>query len=174
LEEIGLPKMYWGATFADARPTASIQKVLAYRDARGISRGRAIILAAPTGVGKTHAVACLINELIPHLATRQRFVLGAELVRDLLNFRSVDEAMDEAARVRLLIIDDLQAPPRAEGLALLEELLIRRHASGLPLVVTTNLRRQAFEVFGDRIADRLRDWGEYVEVPGRSLRGRGA
>ena len=96
-------------------------------------------------------------------------------MRELLDFKSCADAMEEAARVRLLVIDDLQAPPRAEGLALVEELLIRRHASGLPLVITTNLRRQAFEAaFGDRIVDRLKDWGEFVEMPGRSLRGVGA
>lgn len=173
LEEIRLPRRFWGATFADARPTDPIKQIRAYLDARGVSRGRAVIEGGPTGIGKTHAAGCLINELLPYLGTRMRFVLGAELVRELLDFKTCAEAMEEAADVRLLVIDDLQALPRAEGLALLEELLIRRHAEGLPLVVTTNLRRQAFEAaFGDRITDRLKDWGEFHELPGKSLRGR--
>ena len=172
LEGIGLPKMYWGATFADARPTASIKALLAYRDAKGGPRGRAVILASQTGTGKTYAAACLVNDVLPFLASRQRFILGAELVRDLLNFKTVERTMEDAAGVPLLVIDDLQEPPRAEGLALLEELLIRRHADGRPLVVTTNLRRQPFEAaFGDRISDRLKDWGTYHELPGKSLRG---
>jgi DNA replication protein DnaC len=171
LDEIGVPARFRAVTFGAARPTAPIKAMLAYRDGRGVARGRAVIAASQTGTGKTYAAACLVNDLLPHLQTRQRFVLGAELVRDLLDFKSCAETMEDAASARLLVIDDLQAPPRAEGLALVEELLIRRHADCRPLVVTTNLRRQAFEAaFGDRVADRLRDWGEFVEMPGKSLR----
>jgi DNA replication protein DnaC len=174
LEEIGLPRRYWDATFDSVRSTAPVRRVLEYRDARGIGRGRALGLGGPTGTGKTTAVAALINDLLPYLQARQRFYLAAQLVRELLDFDTAAEVMEEAASVRLLIVDDLQMPARAEGLAVLEELLVRREAEGLPIVITSNLRRTQFEAaFGDRVADRLRAWGDYYEAPGKSLRSGG-
>jgi DNA replication protein DnaC len=172
LETIGLPSRYWGATFDTLQSTASVRRVAGYRDRRDVAIGRSMVLAGPTGVGKTTAVAALINCLLPFLQTAQRFHVTATLVRDLLDYRKGDEAMEHATHVRLLVLDDLQVPSRPEGVAVLEELLCRREADRLPLLITTNLPKVEFELsFSDRLVDRVRAWGPYFELPGRSLRG---
>lgn len=173
LREIGVPLTYDGATFESARPTPAVKVAHAYLvGGRGISRGRALISAAATGGGKTYSHVCIVNALLPYFRTAQRFVLGAQLARELTEYRSASDAMEEYAHVRVLVIDDLQVPHRPEGIAAIEELLIRREADGKPVVISTNLRKAAFASgFGDRVMDRLRSWGEYHELAGKSLRG---
>ena len=132
--------------------------------------GQALILAGPTGVGKTLAACALINTLLVDLRAAQRFTLASALARRLTDYHQVDETMEIMTHTRLLVIDDLgDLEPRALGL--IEEVLIVRQAEFRPVVITTNLTPQRLaEQFSDRINDRLRAWGQVVRCTGASLR----
>lgn len=174
LRSIGVPSAFWPARFSRLTATPAMVAARKFYEERAWERGMggALILAGPTGTGKTMASCALIAELLPDLRTSQRFTLASALSRRLLDYRLVDEAMSEMTRMTLLVIDDLcDLEPRA--LALIEEVLIVREAEELPVVVTSNLTPARLnELLSDRVVDRLRTWGEIVECRGASLRKR--
>lgn len=92
-----------------------------------------------------------------------------------------DAFREELARAKLadlVIVDDLGADaigPRSQWASILDELVSVRHAEGLPLLMTSNLRSEALrQRYGGRIADRVRDRGVCLENNGPSRRQRRA
>jgi DNA replication protein DnaC len=171
LNLIGVPLGYRGSTFETLKSNAIVEVCKTWLASRGVSRGRFLGLLGPTGVGKTAAAAAISNQLVESIRSDQRFTLAGALYRRLHNFNSVNGAMEEATSTRLLVLDDFQ-PPRPEVASLIEELFIAREADGRATIVTSNLmKKQLLAVLGDRVADRLKAWGEIHEFPGRSLRG---
>lgn len=89
-------------------------------------------------------------------------------------YRSEDMAPLEQALV--LAIDDLgmeYGDEKGSFLATLDGLINTRYAARLYTVITTNLPMAEFRRrYGERIADRFREVGAFVELNGASLRGR--
>ncbi len=100
------------------------------------------------------------------------FVDVSKLAR-LSRYRSDD--MDPLEEALLLVIDDLgmeYADEKGSFLSTLDGLFNARYAAQLYTVITTNLPAKAFKArYGERIADRIRECGRFVELSDKSLRG---
>lgn len=137
---------------------------------------RRLVLSGATGCGKTQAAvwACMNAPMEryphgrfddiwpPHL--RPRFVEAASLR---------DRAAPVLEDCRFLVIDALGAELADEKfLAVFDRLFNRRYAQSLRTVVTTDLSPAAFEArYGQRVTDRLRERGRFIEVLEKSRRG---
>jgi hypothetical protein len=183
----GIPSRYRSARLEDATPTPAIRAVRRFllldehddeEDLCGC-----LILAGPTGVGKTFAaIAGFRHEAVRHSGQSNVYQSFPSLIRRLIGGAGSHEedddepsVFDQCAEADLLVCDDAGGTHLKEGglaEALFEELIVIREAEEKCTVLTTNLTRPRFEdLFGDRIADRLAGpWGLWVDLPGRSLR----
>jgi DNA replication protein DnaC len=190
LEEAGVPAR---AQVFDVASLAATPAVRAVREA-----GDAIInvLAGSPGVGKTVAAALWMFE---HLSASERWQYGGSAewttggermvyrwTGGKLVWRSAGdlartdhysrEAVGEIETADRLVIDDLGAEyTDAKGffLSLLDEIINARYGNNRPTVITTNLDVMAFRNrYGERIADRIREAGRFVNCGAKSLRGK--
>jgi len=126
-----------------------------------------LVLAGGKGCGKTLAAAEAARE---HVGT---FVDIGHVVRV---GQYETEALSEMQTAGLLVIDDLGCEyVDAKGYfnATLDGLINARYANERATIITTNLPAKAFsERYGERVADRLREAGKYVELTDLSLRGK--
>lgn len=126
-----------------------------------------LVLAGGVGCGKTVAAALVVHQL------GGRFIDVSRLVR---LSRYDDDQIRPYEECSLLAIDDLgmeYADTKGSFLATLDGLLNARYAAGLRTVITANLAWDAFRRrYGERIADRLKESGRYVEISDQSMRGR--
>ena len=126
-----------------------------------------LVLAGAKGSGKTVAACEAIY------AAYGRFAPVADLVRA---GQYNTEALDELASAGLLVLDDLGTEyVDAKGffLASLDWLVNARYSNEKATIITTNLPAKAFaERYGERVADRLREAGQYVEIADQSMRGK--
>jgi hypothetical protein len=180
----GVPRPYWAAELNTALQTEAVQEVRAFWDPpqdeeaecpEEDSPGRALILAGPTGCGKTFAQIAGLS--YGTLGAEIAFFTFGRLVRALLNPEEQKDTLARAIETDIVMIDDLGAAYlKADGLAeaLIEEILCERELAGRMLLGTSNLRAERLaQVLGDRVADRLAgSWGRIVEVRGPSLRRR--
>jgi hypothetical protein len=104
-------------------------------------------------------------------------VVANELARTAFARDGEASKVDEAIEAMVLILDDLGTEHIGKTkafLAVLDEIVNRRHALCMRTLITTNLAREEIrERYGARVYDRLRD-GLAVECGGPSLRGRNA
>jgi DNA replication protein DnaC len=104
-------------------------------------------------------------------ARHPRFVDVSVLAR-VSRYKS--EEMEPLERCSILVIDDLgmeYADEKGSFLATLDGIFNARYANKLRTVITTNLNRGSFKPrYGERIADRIRESGRFVELAGESLR----
>jgi DNA replication protein DnaC len=135
-----------------------------------------LVLAGPTGVGKTWAMVAGFHEQALQSADGLCVYYSmAALARALLGPER-DAALSACLEADLVCIDDVGGGTyvKENGLVetCVEEILCAREGDGLGLILTTNLMLPAFtDVMGDRIADRLRGaWGQWCSLPGQSLR----
>jgi DNA replication protein DnaC len=135
------------------------------------------VLGGRRGTGKTTAAAWwLVQRREPSRYLRTgpaRFVDASALSRWP---RFDDERMRELERASALVIDDLGIEYDDKGGAFrsfLDGLVNARYAAQLPTLITTNLPASEFKArYGERVADRIRECGRYVELDGESLRRR--
>lgn len=148
-------------------------------DARGaLSLSLALlVLSGLRGCGKTTAAAWWLVQKRPpakYVRTSEaRFVDATQLAR----WPKYDDAkMAELERASALVIDDLGVEyddKHGAFRSFLDGLVNSRYAACLPTLVTTNLRADEFRArYGERIADRIREAGRYVELAGESMRRR--
>jgi hypothetical protein len=168
-----IPERYRTVRLEESTATPAVKAMRAFL-ARRVNR--CFSLAGPTGIGKTHAMVAAFRELAvwDRRVDSVAFYTEPQLVRLLISSASED-TFERAAAADLLAIDDVgSAYRKPDGLAdaLLEELFVRREANEALTFVSTNLTRPRFaEVVGDRVADRIAgEWGEWINLPGRSLR----
>ncbi len=154
-------------TWKDRGISSLSQAYYAAKDmARGnLTRGNFLVLAGPTGVGKTHLALAIAWEWFEDglsvLFTR---------VDDLLDWlrRGYDdgtyhERLERLRRCSLLILDDLGAEHTSDWAGeKIDRIVDWRYVARMPLVVTTNARS---EDLAPRVVSRLADHSCSVVVP---------
>jgi len=159
-----------GALFASG-PVASARDWLA-------SDRTILVVSGRRGVGKTTAAAWLAAEV-----DGSRFIDAAHLMRvDVYS----NEEMNPLEQCPLLVMDELGGEymdVKGKLLSLVDGLVNTRYAAKLRTVITTNMPANDFEEpkgvknpgfktrYGERLADRIREVGRFVELSGPSLRG---
>jgi DNA replication protein DnaC len=154
----------------ESRPTPAIKVMDEIDD----ETDRCIVLAGPTGTGKTHPMIAGFRRFAVWHRSKCVYWTFAALVRALINDGS-DEVLEHAVEADLLAIDDMGSTymkPDGVAEAGIEEIVVEREANEALTLLTTNLTLIQFrDVFGDRIADRIAgDWGDWHAVTGESMR----
>jgi DNA replication protein DnaC len=147
------------------RPNELTRAVVRFMD----SNRNTLILSGRTGCGKTHA-ATVALELSPHVGF---FVTAFEASR----MATWDDRLtDLTTAPGLVVLDDVGTETDTkEGrfASLLDGIINARDARRLKTVITTNLPARDFvQRYGQRVADRLRGSGTWVESNRESYRGR--
>ena len=137
--------------------------------------GGLLALSGGAGCGKTIAAAWWLGEMFdPEPWTTQSRVrfLSASGLEQLSRYDR--EEMQDIRRCPALVIDDLGTEyldRKGQFVSLLDGLLDYRYADERDTIITTNLTAKEFrESYGERIADRIREWGSFVSVNEPSLR----
>ncbi|MDT3395801.1 ATP-binding protein [Streptomyces sp. B1866] len=180
LAERRIPPRYRHAQPDHPQVTTWIQQVvLAARPgpsgAPGIATGPSLLIAGPTGVGKTHQAYGAVRGLL-HAGVRLRWQMTT--AADLYAAHRPRPGHDserhlrDLARCPLLLIDDLGAAKASEWTEELTYRLINsRYEHLLPTVLTTNLpTRDLRTALGDRVASRLAEMTERVVLTGPDRR----
>jgi DNA replication protein DnaC len=130
-----------------------------------------LLIGGAPGVGKTVG-ACIAAWRTPGSV---RFVTAVDLVR---HGAFDPEFWGDLSACAALVVDDLGSEPldeRGWALASILDLLSKRYDSQQKTWITLNLPIEKFFARygrdGERLRDRLRECGRYVEVKGPSMRG---
>ncbi|MCT9009386.1 ATP-binding protein [Streptomyces rhizosphaerihabitans] len=141
----------------------------------GISEGPSLLIAGPTGTGKTHQAYGAIRALLTaRVRLRWEAVTAADLYARLRPRSGHDTERDlqSLARSPLLLLDDLGAAKNSEWTEELTYRLINhRYDHLLPTLITTNLPiAELRAALGDRVASRLAEMTERVILTGPDRR----
>lgn len=138
-------------------------------------RGKGLLLYGPVGTGKTHAAACIANELINQ--GRPCLVTNFARITNTLQgmFEGKQRYLDDFNRLDLLVIDDLAAERDTSYMnEMIFNIIDSRYRSGKPLIVTSNLTQAELtapcSVDKKRIYSRLLEMCVPVEVKGADRR----
>lgn len=136
---------------------------------QGVNASGAVVLGGNKGTGKTVAAAWLCAKR----SIRARFVRAAEFAR---TSRYSDAKFDEILRAKALCLDDVGAEfadDRGSLRVSLDELVDVFYSEKKTLIVTTNASGKEFaQRYGERMIDRMRQWGVWVAIDGESQRRR--
>ena len=144
---------------------------------RGIATGPSLLIAGPTGVGKTYQAYGAVRSLLQAgVRLRWQVITAADLYAAQRPRQGHDTERDLQAMTRcpLLLVDDLGAAKASEWTEELTYRLVNyRYEQLLPTVFTTNLPvREIRNVLGDRIASRLAEMTERAVLTGPDRRRR--
>ncbi|RPK36351.1 DNA replication protein DnaC [Streptomyces sp. ADI91-18] len=142
---------------------------------RGIAEGPSLLIAGPTGTGKTHQAYGAVRALLAAgVRLRWEAVTAADLYARLRPRPGLDaeRELHTLARCPLLLLDDLGA---AKGSEWTEELTYRlinhRYEYLRPTLLTTNLPIPELRTaLGDRVASRLSEMTHRVVLDGADRR----
>lgn len=163
LRDTGIPRATWALLEAPREEPA----ILAARRFLANPRCLFLTLAGPRGRGKTSAAAWACYQ------RRGRFVDAHDLVRAGTFDRALWTALEQAP---LLALDELGTEHANDSFrADLFGLLNKRQGNLRQTIIATNLDAAAFKaryLSGplERLEDRLRAHGEWVNLPGESMR----
>ena len=166
LETSGIPKRVC-PFLSEHKETEALRAALSL----GVDGRIVMLLGGGVGVGKTIA-ACIAAWQVPGSV---RFVRAIDLVR---HGAFDPEYWDDLADCAALVLDELGGEPldeRGWALSCILDLIVKRYDSGKRTWITLNLPIEPFfaryGTDGERLRDKLRECGRYVEVKGKSLRG---
>ncbi|WP_060888347.1 ATP-binding protein [Streptomyces caniscabiei] len=141
----------------------------------GIAEGPSLLIAGPTGTGKTHQAYGAIRALLARgVRLRWEATTAADLYARLRPRAGHDAERDlqTLARCPLLLLDDLGAAKTSEWTEELTYRLINHRYEHLrPTLITTNLPIPELRTaLGDRVASRLAEMTERVVLTGPDRR----
>lgn len=175
-----IPPRYREATAIDPAVRAWAEKVAGMGSVgpggtRGISYGPSLLIAGPTGSGKTHQAYGAVRSLLgAGVRLRWQAVTSADLHAQFRPRSNHDpeREIQELGRCPLLILDDLGAAKQSEWTEELTYRLInRRYTEMLPTLITTNLPTEELRsAVGDRVASRLAEMTTRVILTGPDRR----
>lgn len=202
-EDSHIPAYFFDKTFATfdrkIQPKAfDVVKNLHWQISEDLTQGQSLVLLSPAlyGVGKTHLVCALVNEIIE---TEDKAVIcGERIVKHrcpvyfttenelLRRIRTTYDHKDggeteegiyrQLSHVDLLIIDDV-GKVRPKDLSFLQgvyfNIIDQRYSDSQPIILTTNLDYdQLEEHIGGACADRLREMAgkNFIKMTGTSYR----
>jgi hypothetical protein len=137
------------------------------------------VIAGPTGCGKTHLVAAIVNAAWPYVRGR---LWSMPMLLDRLREHAAGERPYDpivfARETPLLVLDDVGAErPTPFALERLYVLIAARLSRALPTIVTTNYARPTLltarlgsDVGAQRIVSRLRETGPWFTLLGDDQR----
>lgn len=176
-----IPPLLKTKTFANFDVTPELRP--AYEAALRVADnpdGRGIVLAGPTGSGKTHLAAAILNYRLAQ-DMEAVFVTVPELLADIRRCikteQDTSELLEIVKNAELLILDDLGAEKTTEWVT--EQLFVLINARLLgqrQTVVTTNfesagkLIEKLGGLAGQRIVSRLSEMCDWVRMLGRDRR----
>lgn len=138
-------------------------------------RGKGLLLYGTVGTGKTHAAACIANELINQ--GRPCLVTNFSRITNTLQgmFDGKQRYLDDFNRLDLLVIDDLASERDTSYMnEMIFNIIDSRYRSGKPLIVTSNLTKTDLMAPGSierqRIYSRLLEMCVPVEIKGADRR----
>lgn len=143
--------------------------------APGIATGPSLLIAGPTGTGKTHQAFGAIRDLLTKgVRLRWEATTAADLyaAQRPQHGNDPEQQLWRLARSPLLLLDDLGAAKQSQWTEELTYRLVNhRYNQLLPTLVTTNLPvAELRDAVGDRVASRLAEMTERVILTGRDRR----
>lgn len=193
-EKFGPPRAYWSKTldnFNEITPEleAAIDAVWRFPDIDEKTfqrRSLNMVLAGPTGTGKTHCLAGMYDDTRTNLGDDDVYRRCVDLARELtqaspaqlteLMLRYGDGHIIEPADEHdngctRLLIDDFGAGCDAGAIEAIVEILDRRMGNDLATIITTNMtRRELRDLLGERGYSRLMYRCKWVPMPGADYR----
>ena len=141
----------------------------------GIAEGPSLLIAGPTGTGKTHQGYGAVRALLTRgVRLRWEATTSADLHARLRPRAGHDgeRELQTLARCPLLLLDDLGAAKTSEWTEELTYRLINhRYEHMLPTLITTNLPTTELRTaLGDRVASRIAEMTERVILTGPDRR----
>lgn len=137
------------------------------------SGARFVILSGGVGVGKSVAAAWWLKRALERHGTADISWLHAHQLARLTGYDTVAQ-LEGVECCDFLVIDDLGLEYLdAKGwlATAIDSIVYQRHGNRRLTVCTTNLGAADFRSrYGERVADRIRACGVFVEIAGKSLR----
>ena len=159
LEAIGVPERVIRILYDDLdRDTEALKGIREHL--RHVIGGGALLIFGGVGVGKSVAMGWFFRAAIRlSPASSMRFIEARDI-----NWKKADKLKV----VDFLGIDDLGLEHDPE---IVKAVFEYRYAWQKATVATSNLTAEQFRKrYGERVRDRLREWGKYVVVRGESMR----
>lgn len=191
LDTAGIPARFKACTFdsfaVDAGAAHEKQQQQALRVCRAFAqrwesvraKGSVLVMTGPTGTGKTHMACAIANELIREHVAAVTFGTVSEYVRSVKAAFQRDSGVSERDAIRgliapdLLIMDELGQRMTEYDQQLVFDVMNARYAEMRPMVLMSNLAANELEILlGDRLADRLREVGTFINLAWPSYRAR--
>lgn len=162
-KKLGLPKRYWKASLDYKSKIAKRTKKFL------LEQGRCLILSGGVGCGKTSACCAYLIE-----KEYGMFVDISEIRNAVYSYDK--KFINEIKKTEILVIDDLGAKTEGDSeffVSVIDEIVNARHGDELTTLITTNATlAELSKRYGERTADRLREWGIFFSSKERSFRKR--
>lgn len=177
-ERSGMGKRTQSHTFANFNPEKcqdAYQKAQAFVECfEKNNEGRGMIIFGNSGIGKTHLVAAVANEIIERYDTEVSFEVGTSMFTNLLlaTIPEKKEYINRLKNIPLLILDDMGKEKVSEwNRSTLFDIVNYRYDNMLPTIITSNLNLAELETaLTAEIYSRLCETCEIIYMRGKDNR----